>query len=66
MLRCPKGRARFVGILQPADMGPVTQRQQRYKAACAVSGPWEFRSQDDPIYARETGISIGDGATEEA
>ena len=65
ILRCPKGRARFAGILRPEDMKPITQRQQRYRAACGMSGAWEFKSQDDPLYARETGISIGDGVTEE-
>ena len=46
-------------------MKPITQRQQRYQAACGMSGAWELKSQEDPLYARETGISIGDGVTEE-
>ena len=65
VMRCPTCRGRF-DFHRAEDIKPITERARRYRELCAVREAWEIGHTDAVAYTRETGISIGDGATEES
>ena len=64
LFRCPEQRAQLMSIYGEDQLKPATERQRRL--SFLVDGSWNIDSVDSPEYTAETGISIGDGPTDDA